>query len=744
MANYRFQNHQLSDKVKDYVAKHEVDPAKLRSNRFGYNYNNIVDILERADTYGVAGGKHLEAAEKLYSNIRKMSHAKREKMNQRAASGNGLGYDELKARAEILYTKLNARQQEKRQRVTHAATKRQTRVIKDLAKKWNDNVERHLQTGLVDYELDAPVLANFYKKAIDADAKQLIQRIDEVAGTLRGFRDTVTDKNPVEYLASKDVSPYAKVAALRILQRRHDGDFGAMIQNLYREQFEQVRAEVYATKDSQLIGRFKKITKATDPKNVMTLDEIAGKEPAPVETPAVEKKQGIISRISGYFGNFTASAGRVAATIGLAALLSCGKGETPTNTPAPKPETPVYVPENTKGTAWVPPYNTKPSDEKKAAAPETKAPVVEKTAPVVEKSAPVEDKAVKVEVPTPKPAPKEDKPAKETPKEVPAPVKPAEKPVVKTPEVPSIPYTPSVPYSRRDSDVQLKGILKGEMYLDDNMSRYAGNGKAIIDLGRTGIDFYANVFDQKQEFDSADVLGTGGRAWGGLHHYLTLDKNLHLYMAAAGGFEKRDFTIEPKSGAEIDFGNESPFLDVAVGLTGSRVDDEDFGVGSDHSFLLGRVTKHFGKATGDVESLGFSDEYEALRAQLKFQLMLDDKWSLNGGFSTLDEKIGGDFLAQRNWAAEFGPRFRFTIDESPAYIEALGTYRDLHSEFAGQESDDRGIGGKVGFGWRIINGDGANVDLGVDVGGWDNQDSKDEWFVLPSVKVYLGGSRRKR
>ena len=96
MTTYRFQNHTFSDRVLDHAAASALDAHALRDSKFGYNYGNMLSILERRKLYGAATAPDLEAAERLYTNIKKMSTARREKID----------YSALKNRAETLYHSL--------------------------------------------------------------------------------------------------------------------------------------------------------------------------------------------------------------------------------------------------------------------------------------------------------------------------------------------------------------------------------------------------------------------------------------------------------------------------------------------------------------------------------------------------------------------------------------------------------------------------------------------------------------
>lgn len=96
MGNYRFTQHKLSDAVIDYAAKSAISANKLRNSKYGYNYSNILPILEQRAETDKATLEDLAVAEKLYKNVTKMSHAKRARVD----------YESLKSRAKNVYSQL--------------------------------------------------------------------------------------------------------------------------------------------------------------------------------------------------------------------------------------------------------------------------------------------------------------------------------------------------------------------------------------------------------------------------------------------------------------------------------------------------------------------------------------------------------------------------------------------------------------------------------------------------------------
>ncbi len=96
MENYRFAKHNLSDSILGYAAGKGISASKLRSTKYGYNYDNMLSILEMRAEMGNAKYDDLSVAVKLYDNIRKMSQAKRARVD----------YESLKSRAQKVYSTL--------------------------------------------------------------------------------------------------------------------------------------------------------------------------------------------------------------------------------------------------------------------------------------------------------------------------------------------------------------------------------------------------------------------------------------------------------------------------------------------------------------------------------------------------------------------------------------------------------------------------------------------------------------
>jgi hypothetical protein len=286
----------------------------------------------------------------------------------------------------------------------------------------------------------------------------------------------------------------------------------------------------------------------------------------------------------------------------------------------------------------------------------------------------------------------------------------------------------------------VKGALRGEGYFDPDTTGGAGTGKLILDAGPWGVNAYGNTFATHQDYEDYNVDGNGARFWGGAYIYLPLGKQLQLFLEGDGGFEQRNYTIKFDSGNKFKFGNESPFVTAKIGLTDGQLGDVDnYGVGDDQSFILLQGTKHFGSATGDAKEQ-FGSDYSAFRFSADGRLMLDKTWSIEAGVSTLDEKIASDFMKQKNWAAEAGMRWH--APDHAGYVELLGVYQDLNTTVAGDKSDAKKVGPRVGAGWRIASGDTVTLDATIDGAYLFNKD-KNEWQVLPGFTLWFGGKKAK-
>ncbi len=692
-----------------------------RLNLLKYEYDKSAQPVDQAFLHG--------DAEQLLRNLRKMSHQRRESLTYSDKDGSYAGKE---AYARLLHNAQHLVDTTASAAVVPYAApaeKKAEQHGKDVAlltKRWENNIESRMEDGVIDYHTDAPALLAFYEKARKLGATELTKRIDNVTQGLRAFMEYARDANMADYLTSDEWTPEAKVAALRVKKHHYAGDFGAMLDNLYADEMKQVRREVVVTGKHYLVDMLGDIVH-TDAKPVET--PVTASIDATVEDAPAEKAPG---KFMQYFSNFK----RIAATATIAMLLSCGKGdgEKKVDAPAAAPavvksdsKAPVahdgtYVWGSTescdKDKPYVPPFVPAAPALKEAPKPE---PLPEKKEVVVVKEAP-------------KPAPVPEK------KEVPAVVPVVEKKVSLDSVLEARASRPVL--SNSDIDLDVRAILKGGAYVDSDMMQLSGNGKLVFDLGDWGFDVYGNGFAQKQDLDTVDIDGTGGRAWAGMHKYFDLGNRAALYAEVAGGIENRNFTIKPENGDDFEFGNKSPFLNFKLGLTDGALDEDDFGVGNRGNSVLAQITKHFGSATGDVEGNGFGDDYDALRASIRAQLMLSDDVSLQLGGSLFKEEFG-DFLKQDNKSLEAGFRWHLGENEHRAYLEALAVYRDLHSEVMGSESDDRKVGFQLGGAYRLMDNGSTALDLGVD-GGWlDSQNSKDEWFIAPSLKLYFGGSRKK-
>lgn len=691
-----------------------------RLNLLKYEYDKTSQPFEQVLVHG--------DAEQLLRNLRKMSHQRRESLTYSDKDGSYAGKE---AYARLLH---NAQHLVDTTAVAAVvpyaapADKKAEQHGKDIAlltKRWEQNIESRMEDCVIDYHTDAPALLAFYEKARQLGATELTKRIDNVTQGLRAFMEYAREENMADYLTSDEWTPEAKVAALRVKKHHYTGDFGAMLDNLYADEMKQVRREVVVTGKGYLVDMLGDIVH-TDAKPVEA--PVAASIDETVEDAPVQKTQGTWSQ---YFSNLK----RMAATATIAMLLSCGKGdgEKKVDAPAVAKSESVKAPAHDGTYVW---GSAESCDKDKPyVAPVIPAVPALKEAP---KPEPVpEKKEVVVVKEAPKPAPVPEK--KETPAEKTVPV------VEKKTSLDSVldARASKLPMlSNSDIDFDVRAIVKGGAYLDSDMMQLNGNGKLIFDLGDWGFDVYGNGFTQKQDMETVDIDGSGGRAWAGMHKYFDLGSRAALYAEVAGGIENRNFTIKPENGDDFEFGNRSPFLNFKLGLTDGALDEDDFGVGNRHNSVLAQITKHFGSSTGDVEDNGFGDEYSALRAQIRAQLMLSDDVSLQLGGSLFKEEFG-DFLKQDNKSLEAGFRWHLGENEHRAYLEALAVYRDLHSEVMGSESDDRKVGFQLGGAYRLMDNGSTALDLGVD-GGWlDSQNSKDEWFVAPSLKVYFGGSRKK-
>jgi hypothetical protein len=700
-----------------------------RLNLLKYEYDKSAQPVDQAFLHG--------DAEQLLRNLKKMSHSRRESLTYTDKDGSYAGKE---AYARLLHAAQHTVDTTMPAAVvpyTSPAERKEAQNSKDIAlltKRWEDNIESRMEEGIIDYHADAPVLAAFYEKARKLGATELTKRIDAVTNGLRTFAEYARDENMADFLTAGDWTPEAKVAALRVKKHYHAGDFGAMLNNLYADEMRQVRREVVVTGKHYLVDMLGDIVH-TDAKPAEAPVAVPASIDVTVEgAPALKARGAFAGKLLEYVNG----ARRMVATLAIGALLSCGKGDgekkVEMRDPVPAVATPDVKKAAVHGETYV--WGTKESCDKDA-------PYVAPVVPV----APALKEAPK---PEPVPEKKEIVVVKESPKLAPVPEK---KEVAVEKAVPVVEKRASLdsvldarasklPMLSNDSDFDVRAIVKGGAYIDSDMMQLSGNGKLIFDLGDWGFDVYGNGFAQKQDLDTVDIDGTGGRAWVGMHKYFDIGNRASLYAEVAGGIEDRNFTIKPENGDNFDFGNTSPFLNFKLGLTDGALDEDDFGVGNRHSSVLAQITKHFGSSTGDVEGNGFGDEYSALRAQIRAQLMLSDDVSLQLGGSLFKEEFG-DFLKQDNKSLEAGFRWHLGENERQAYVEALAVYRDLHSEVMGAESDDRKVGFQLGGGYRLMDNGSTALDLGVD-GGWlDSKNGKDEWFVAPSLKLYFGGSRKK-
>lgn len=293
-------------------------------------------------------------------------------------------------------------------------------------------------------------------------------------------------------------------------------------------------------------------------------------------------------------------------------------------------------------------------------------------------------------------------------------------------------------------DFSAKAILNGNAYFDSETKGATGTAKGILDLGNCGIDLYGNSFLTRQHFDEYSIDGDGARAWAGIHAYFPLARDLVLYGAAAGGLEKRIYTIKFDNGSEdFDFGNRSAFATTTFGIAQGRLNDPDnFGVGNDMNRLLIKATWHNGNAEGDVEEHGYGDDYEARRYSAEGRIVLfkdilarGDSLAATGGIASFCEKIG-NFLKQNRVTGEAG--IRFNLPDHTGYVEPGVVVKDVESTLAGSKTTDTLVGPQLKTGLRIYSGNTATVDATLEAGYLSSKESDNQWYVAPGLTVWLG------
>ncbi|MEM4254085.1 MAG: hypothetical protein QXR48_01725 [Candidatus Woesearchaeota archaeon] len=293
-------------------------------------------------------------------------------------------------------------------------------------------------------------------------------------------------------------------------------------------------------------------------------------------------------------------------------------------------------------------------------------------------------------------------------------------------------------------DLSTKAILNGNAYFDSETKGATGTAKGILDFGNCGLDIYGNSFLTRQDFDEYKIDGDGARAWAGIHAYFPLARDLVLYGAAAGGLEKRIYTIKFDNDSEdFDFGNRSPFATATIGIAQGRLNDPDnFGVGNDMNRLLIKATWHNGSAEGDVEEHGYGDDYEARRysAEGRFVLFKDvfahgDSLAATGGIASLCEKIG-NFLKQNHVAGEAG--MRWNLPDHTGYVEPGVVIKDVESTLAGSKTTDKLVGPQLKTGLRIYRGNTVTIDATLEAGYLSSKKSDDQWYIAPGLTVWLG------
>jgi hypothetical protein len=187
------------------------------------------------------------------------------------------------------------------------------------------------------------------------------------------------------------------------------------------------------------------------------------------------------------------------------------------------------------------------------------------------------------------------------------------------------------------------------------------------------------------------------------------------------------------SDAQLTLGSDSPYVNVKVGVTEKKIDDDDFGVGNRHSFFLAGLTKYSGKATGDITA-DYGDNYDAteLRAQGRYMIP-GTNFSIEAGATLFDEKLA-TYLKQHDVGAQGGVRYHFGGD---GFIEALALWQKQESTLDGAKSTETAAGAQLGAGYRIVNGKGFTVDLNGFVGVM--QGDKDSTYGGLGATLYLGG-----
>ncbi len=426
--------------------------------------------------------------------------------------------------------------------------------------------------------------------------------------------------------------------------------------------------------------------------------KITSEHPArDIEQPA----KGLFARALDYVTNSSVGkyALRTAATIALAASLSCGS----------KVENP-----RTEHVNYQPPAQHQVADVMSLKAPVTEQPVQQ---PILEaKKQPLQPLIEPAALPT-APVLTKAEPTIEPPVQHVAPVAPKQN----TPL-----YSPLV----ADESSSLRAILTGDGYFDNDTSRYSGTAKGLFSLSdEIDLQVYGNAFTQNDDFDDVAVRTTGERIWGGVS-----GRKDNLFGELNVGYENRDSTIKPETGSDFTFGNKSPFLNAKLGI--GDVDNDGFGVDNRSSFLLGQVTKHWGNSTGDIDD----GEYEALRAQLRSRLMLNDDFSLELGGTYFTEKHE-DFLDQKNWGASAGVRWHLGDEECKAYAEALLNYQRTTGEIMGNKSEDIKWGPQLGIGYRLLEGP-VTIDAAINGGYLFSKEDENEWFVAPSLTLWFGTKKK--
>jgi hypothetical protein len=664
MENYRFAKHSLSDKVIDYAANSTFSASKLKQTKFGYNYENMLTILEKRAGTDRAALDDLAVAEKLYSNIRKMSHSKRARVD----------YETLKNRAKQVYENL---------------------YRADLAE---------------DRAQDARLAAKQAPKLEETVAAAPAQAYTEMPADKKGVFSRIADylRSNTRKSAGKAVPwIFGTVAAVSLVA-------GSIFYGIYKSGQQPAKVHVVDTQAAE--KKPAAVEAALDPAKVPVKEAPFVKpmaDPSMISPPKPSEKTSTEKTGAGTMAEgVTYSVDAIKLAKHVQEESEKIRKEADAKKLAAEQEAKAKADAEAK---------RKADEAAKAAEAKRKADEAAKAAEAKRKA----DEAAKAA------EAKRKAEAERAPELVLAPAY-----LNSTGSQPQQAYkqTPAVKLTlpSNGGNMTVKGIASIDGYIDPETIGAAGTGKLILDAGQWGLNAYANGFLTGQKCDDYDLNGSGERAWASAHAYLPVSPKLSLFGEAGAGFEQRDYNADFDSGSEFEYGNKSPFLNVKLGLTEGPVHNEDFGVGTSHSYALAQLTKHWGETTGTVDG----EDYDATRASLKGRLMLTNDFSLEGGIAYFNEEFK-NFLEQSKLTAQGGVRWH--AGNGSGFVEVLGVYQDVESQVEGADkSTDKRYGPQIGAGWRIASGDTVTVDATVNGGFLWSQEADNEWFVTPGLTVYFG------